>query len=33
MLDRWVLDGGPTMFFIGAAVVAFIALAIYNFMA
>ena len=33
MLDRWVLDGGPTMIFIGAAVVAFIALAVYNFMA
>jgi biopolymer transport protein ExbB len=32
MLYRWVLAGGPTMFFIGAAVVAFIALAIYNFM-
>jgi biopolymer transport protein ExbB len=33
MLDQWVIDGGPTMFFIGAAVVAFIALAVYNFMA
>ena len=33
MLTRWVIDGGPTMFFIGAAVVAFIAIAIYNFMA
>jgi biopolymer transport protein ExbB len=33
LLDRWVLDGGPTMIFIGAAVVAFIALAVYNFMA
>jgi biopolymer transport protein ExbB len=32
LLDRWVLDGGPTMIFIGLAVVAFIALAIYNFM-
>ncbi|RPJ34879.1 MAG: MotA/TolQ/ExbB proton channel family protein [Verrucomicrobiaceae bacterium] len=32
MLDRWVLNGGPTMIFIGAAVVAFIALAVYNFM-
>ena len=32
MLKRWVLDGGPTMLFIGAAVVGFIALAIYNFM-
>jgi len=33
MLDRWVIDGGPTMLFIGAAIVAFIAIAIYNFMA
>lgn len=33
MLDQWVLNGGPTMIFIGAAVVAFIALAVYNFMA
>jgi biopolymer transport protein ExbB len=33
MLQVWVIDGGPTMFFIGAAVVAFIALAVYNFMA
>ena len=33
LLDRWVLDGGPTMAFIGAAVVGFIALAVYNFMA
>lgn len=33
MLDRWVLNGGGTMLFIGAAVIAFIALAIYNFMA
>jgi biopolymer transport protein ExbB len=32
LLDRWVIDGGPTMFFIGAAVVAYIALAVYNFM-
>jgi len=32
LLDRWVLDGGYTMIFIGLAVVAFIALAIYNFM-
>lgn len=32
-LDRWVLDGGPTMIFIGVAVLAFIALAVYNFMA
>lgn len=33
LLTRWVLDGGYTMIFIGAAVVAFIAIAIYNFMA
>lgn len=33
MLDRWVINGGPTMLFIGAAVIAFIAIAIYNFMA
>lgn len=33
MLDRWVLDGGPTMIFIGLAVIAFIALTVYNFMA
>lgn len=33
MLDKWVVDGGPTMIFIGAAIIAFIALAIYNFMA
>lgn len=32
ILDRWVIDGGPTMFFIGIAVLAFIALAVYNFM-
>lgn len=32
LLDRWVLSGGPTMIFIGIAVVAFIALAVYNFM-
>lgn len=32
LLDKWVIDGGPTMLFIGAAVVAFIALAVYNFM-
>lgn len=32
LLDRWVLDGGYTMIFIGAAVVGFIALSIYNFM-
>ena len=33
MLDVWVIDGGPTMLFIGAAIIAFIALAVYNFMA
>jgi biopolymer transport protein ExbB len=33
LLQRWVLAGGPTMIFIGAAVVGFIALAVYNFMA
>lgn len=33
LLQRWVLAGGGTMFLIGAAVVAFIALAVYNFMA
>ena len=33
MLQTWVIDGGPTMLFIGAAIVAFIALAVYNFMA
>lgn len=33
MLQRWVIDGGPTMIFIGAAILAFIALAVYNFMA
>lgn len=32
LLDRWVIDGGPTMLFIAAAVIAFIALAVYNFM-
>lgn len=32
ILDRWVIDGGPTMIFIGVAVLAFIALAVYNFM-
>ena len=31
-LDQWVLDGGYTMILIGLAVVAFIALAVYNFM-
>ncbi|HEX5790170.1 MAG TPA: MotA/TolQ/ExbB proton channel family protein [Luteolibacter sp.] len=33
LLQSWVIDGGPTMIFIGAAIVAFIALAVYNFMA
>jgi biopolymer transport protein ExbB len=32
LLDRWVIDGGFTMIFIGVAVVAFIALMVYNFM-
>lgn len=32
LLDRWVLDGGYTMILIGLAVIAFIALAVYNFM-
>lgn len=32
LLDKWVLDGGYTMIFIGVAIVAFIALAIYNLM-
>jgi biopolymer transport protein ExbB len=32
LLTRWVIDGGPTMLFIGAAIVAFIAIGIYNFM-
>jgi biopolymer transport protein ExbB len=32
LLNRWVLDGGPTMILIGIAVVGFIALAVYNFM-
>jgi biopolymer transport protein ExbB len=30
-LEKWVLDGGWTMAFIGAAVVAFIALCVFNF--
>jgi biopolymer transport protein ExbB len=30
MLDKWVFDGGWTMAFIGAAVVAFIALSVFN---
>lgn len=32
VLTQWVFDGGPTMIFIGIAVIAFIALAVYNFM-
>ncbi|MFN5870453.1 MAG: MotA/TolQ/ExbB proton channel family protein [Akkermansiaceae bacterium] len=31
-LARWVLDGGPTMLFIGAAVVAYISLGVYKAM-
>ncbi len=31
-LDRWVIDGGPTMFLIGTAIVAGIALSVFNFM-
>ncbi len=33
LLQRWVLAGGGTMILIGSAVVAFIALSVYNFMA
>ncbi len=33
LLQNWVIDGGWTMIFIGAAIVAFIALTAYNFMA
>lgn len=33
LLQTWVIDGGWTMIFIGAAIVGFIALAVYNFMA
>lgn len=33
LLQRWVIDGGWTMIFIGAAIVAFIAISVYNFMA
>lgn len=33
LLQRWVIAGGGTMFFIGGAVVAYIALSAYNFMA
>lgn len=32
LLKAWVLDGGWTMIFIGAAMVVFIALSVYNFM-
>jgi biopolymer transport protein ExbB len=32
LLTRWVIDGGPTMIFIGIAIVAFIALTVYNYM-
>ena len=32
LLTRWVLDGGPTMIFIGIAIVAFIALTVFNYM-
>lgn len=32
LLSKWVTDGGPTMIFIFAAIFAFIALSIYNFM-
>jgi len=32
VLQAWVLDGGWTMIFIGAAIIGFIALTIYNFM-
>lgn len=31
-LQKWVTDGGPTMLFIGAAIVAFIILLVFNFM-
>ncbi|MDX1681040.1 MAG: MotA/TolQ/ExbB proton channel family protein [Akkermansiaceae bacterium] len=33
LLDQWVLDGGKTMFLIAGAIVAFIALAVFNSMA
>ncbi|MGA0846692.1 MAG: MotA/TolQ/ExbB proton channel family protein [Luteolibacter sp.] len=33
LLQKWVTNGGNTMFFIGAAVLTFIALTVYNFMA
>lgn len=32
LLQKWVIDGGPTMLFIGAAIVAFIALSVFCFM-
>lgn len=32
LLDKWVIDGGWTMIFIGIAVVAFIGLTVYNYM-
>ena len=32
LLQTWIIDGGPTMLFIGAAVVAYIALSVYNSM-
>lgn len=32
LLQKWVTDGGPTMLFIGVAIVGFIALTIFNFM-
>lgn len=32
LLTKWVIDGGPTMLFIGVAIVAFIALTVFNFM-
>jgi biopolymer transport protein ExbB len=31
-LQKWIIDGGPTMLFIGVAIIAFIALTVYNFM-
>ncbi len=31
LLDKWVIDGGWTMVFIGAAIVAFLALSVFNF--
>lgn len=32
ILRTWVIDGGPTMIFIGVAILAYIALSVYNFM-